>query len=84
MSFPYFVIETYGGYRVEAAIPWSDVLGYSPKAGALIGFDVHLTAVEKGANGALVWKGKKAWHSKSNESWFDPRLNATVELVAGK
>ena len=84
MTFPYSVVKTVGGYRVEAAIPWSDVLGYSPKAGALIGFDVHLTAVKKTADGALAWKGKKTWHSKTNDSWFDPRMNATVELVAGK
>ncbi|HEX8834752.1 MAG TPA: sugar-binding protein, partial [Abditibacteriaceae bacterium] len=77
MTFPFAVVKTDAGYRVEAALPWSEILGYAPQAGALIGFDVHLTDSDDGA----TWKGKKSWHTKDNTSWFDPRLNGTVELV---
>jgi hypothetical protein len=77
MTFPFAVVKTEAGYRVEAALPWSEVLGYAPQASALIGFDIHLTDSDDG----MTWKGKKTWHTKDNSSWFDPRLNASIELV---
>lgn len=77
MSFSSKVVKTAKGYRLVVAIPWSQTLGSAPKAGNLIGFDVHITNSDDG----LAWKGKKTAFSKTNDSWFDPRVLGTLELA---
>ncbi len=59
------VIPAVGGYVLEAAIPWSTLDGYAPKAGDTLLFDIAVDDAppDAGRRAQLVWNGTDRNHS---------------------
>ena len=72
------LVAVSGGYRLEARFPWSTLL-VTPVEGNLVGTDVHVNDDDDGGSR----DAKKAWFTTVDNSWLDPSLFGTVQLVAG-
>ena len=71
------LVAVSGGYRLEVRFPWS-TLGVTPAEGNLVGTDVHVNDDDNGGSR----DAKKAWFTTVDNSWQDPSLFGTVQLVA--
>jgi hypothetical protein len=59
------VVPAVGGYVLEAAIPWSTLDGYAPKAGDTLLFDIAVDDAppDAGRRAQLMWNGTDRNHS---------------------
>lgn len=64
------------GYRVEMAIPWSDIGLSYPTSGTLLGIDVQVNDDDDG-NGR---DAKIAWNAPNDNAHQNPSLFGTIEL----
>lgn len=71
----HFWLETGDGYSFELMIPTSD-LPFTPEEGAVIGFEVQCADNDTGARDVIA-----KWWNVDGNSWQDPGLFGTVELV---
>jgi hypothetical protein len=67
-------VDTDEGYRMEVAIPWQ-TLGTSPRAGALIGIDVHVND-----NDGSGREGKISLFAEADDAWQNPSLFGEAKL----
>jgi hypothetical protein len=66
-----------GGYIMEMRVPWA-TLGVQPRAGQLLGLDVHLND-DDDSRGR---EGKKAWFATRDILWQRPDAMGTAILLA--
>ncbi|MBN1925139.1 MAG: lamin tail domain-containing protein [Prolixibacteraceae bacterium] len=65
------------GYLLEVSFPW-ETLGLNvPKAGDMLGFDVHVHDDDDGGERDT----KKGWFTSEDQSWNNPSLFATAMLT---
>lgn len=65
------------GYTLETKFPWSTLGERNPKNGTLLGLDVHVHDDDNGGER----DNKISWYAKTDQSWSNPSLFATVNLV---
>ncbi|MGE5557846.1 MAG: sugar-binding protein, partial [Bacillota bacterium] len=70
-------VQTANGFTVEVKIPWA-TLGVIPYSGKLIGIDICGDDTDDTENG--IREFKIAWHTTSNDIWFNPSHMGTGKL----
>jgi len=69
-------VKTGDGYNFELIIPSSDLV-FTPEVGAVIGFEVQAADNDTGTRDVI-----SKWWNIDGQSWLNPSLFGTVELVA--
>ncbi|MDA3928612.1 MAG: lamin tail domain-containing protein, partial [Prolixibacteraceae bacterium] len=76
-NFQFTIADTETGYILEIKMPWATLGLNNPKSGELLGFDVHIQDDDDGAER----DNKLSWFTTIDQSWQNPSLFATAELV---